>query len=866
METDEGFPYVSRAATNLTMRTLAVLATTSLLAACAPERPAAAPAAEGGEAASQGVQGVAPVSLARLRLGPVADGAIGPLVIDDGARTALVLASPLGEGRFRIDLAIEGEGPALARTVAETLQPPRGFSLALGPRGGLLAWIEGEKRNAVVSAVALAADGAPLAGTRRMPQGRVEPYWVTARVDDGRRVLFVAEQDASGAALRLRSVGEDGEPLAAPVGLAKRAVAWATHADLPLVVVREEGAALRLEVYAPEARGGARIIATARFEGVPARAVRRVDVTGRGDASLVALTVNEPVPEVLCFRPSKGVLARVGRVEGRVVAADETSSLSLLLVAKAFPSREGASDLALVHVVGDQIQEKTLPPSVSLPGDGSVPPGVVSLGPEGFALTTGADEARSSFVRVGDDGAVSRVSGALGAGPGWNLRLRSDALRMTRFEARGSGVDVVDGPPERETIVDEPRRVETAAPPVRSLFPTSSARITAASLGETTYVLRLEPSVEAPKEDDVNAQSLRLFAVAERGPTVDDRVTDRAQPTGTISLAARSAGEGSLVVSWLARERGVQQAHALVLDAKACKVQPCDPLASGWPLARKRHRQITKAGGDITEVLLVPTPEGYLGAWIEQSGREAAVVAATYDGALERTSKFERVSSPGSLATDLVAVHRGAGVWLGWIDGKGARADEPRAVPTLARVAMHDARVELKPRTLTPRAGEGLAGALALANHEAGVIAAFLEREGAEAARRADEGDSEGAPAFLTVQLLDERGDPVGEPVQRGGDGEGMPCDLALSATTFALERCRPSSFTLEAASIVVTKEGVSLAAERTLARGLRPATQDRPLAVDDRRVLWLQNDEAGNPWLRSFPLEGRRTRAADQK
>jgi hypothetical protein len=283
-----------------------------------------------------------------------------------------------------------------------------------------------------------------------------------------------------------------------------------------------------------------------------------------------------------------------------------------------------------------------------------------------------------------------------------------------------------------------------------------------------------------------------------------------------------------------------------------------------WPLARKKHRQITKAGGDVTEVVLVPTPEGYVGAWIEQAGREAAVVAATYDAALERTSKFERVSVPGSLATDLVAVARGNGVWIGWIEGKGGRAEDPRAVPTLARVAVHDARVEVKPRALTPRAGEGLAGALALASHEAGVLAAYLEREGLEAARRADE--AEDAPAFLTLQLVDDRGEPIGDAVQRGGDGEGVPCDVALSATTFALERCRPASFTLEAATIVVNKEGVSIADARTIARGLRPATQDRPLAVDERRVLWLQNDEAGNPWLRSFPLEARRKRAADQK
>jgi hypothetical protein len=306
-------------------------------------------------------------------------------------------------------------------------------------------------------------------------------------------------------------------------------------------------------------------------------------------------------------------------------------------------------------------------------------------------------------------------------------------------------------------------------------------------------------------------------------------------------------------VSWLARERGVQQAHALVLDANACKMQSCDRSSSPWPLARKKHRQITKAGGDVTEVLLVPTPEGYLGAWIEQSGREAVVVAATYDGALERTSKFERISAPGSLATDLVATVRGNAAWLGWIEGKGARADEPRAVPTLARVAVHDARLEVKPRPLTPRAGEGLAGALAVASHEHGLVVGFLEREGLEAARRADE--AEESPAFLTLQLVDDRGEPVGDPVQRGGDGEGTPCDLALSPATFALERCRPAAFTLEIAALVVTKEGVALAHERTVTRGLRPATQDRPLAVDDRRVLWLQNDEAGNPWLRSLPL-----------
>jgi hypothetical protein len=63
-----------------------------------------------------------------------------------------------------------------------------------------------------------------------------------------------------------------------------------------------------------------------------------------------------------------------------------------------------------------------------------------------------------------------------------------------------------------------------------------------------------------------------------------------------------------------------------------------------------------------------------------------------------------------------------------------------------------------------------------------------------------------------------------------------------------------------------VNKEGVSIADERTIARGLRPATQDRPLAVDERRVLWLQNDEAGDPWLRSLPLGPAQGRASTQK
>jgi hypothetical protein len=248
----------------------------------------------------------------------------------------------------------------------------------------------------------------------------------------------------------------------------------------------------------------------------------------------------------------------------------------------------------------------------------------------------------------------------------------------------------------------------------------------------------------------------------------------------------------------------------------------------------------------------VPTPEGFLGAWVEQSGREAAVVAASYDRNLERTSRFERVSAPGSLATDLAAVARGGAVWIGWIEGKGGTAADPKATPTVARVSAHDARVELKPQALTR--SDGLGGALALAAHDAGLLVGFVEREGSSAARVADE--AEGAHAFLTVLLVDDRGAPQGEALQRGADGEGVPCDLGLTAGAFALERCRPGAFTLEVGALAVRRDdGVRAEASRTVARGLRPATQDRPLAVDERRVLWLQNDEAGNPWLRGFPL-----------
>jgi hypothetical protein len=159
--------------------------------------------------------------------------------------------------------------------------------------------------------------------------------------------------------------------------------------------------------------------------------------------------------------------------------------------------------------------------------------------------------------------------------------------------------------------------------------------------------------------------------------------------------------------------------------------------------------------------------------------------------------------------------------------------------------------VELKPQALTRT--DGLGGALAIAAHDAGVLVGFVEREGSAAARSADE--AEGTDAFLTILLVDERGAPVGDGYQRGADGEGVPCDLALAPGTFALERCRPGAFTLEVGALDASREGVRAESPRTIVRGLRPATQDRPLAIDGRRLLWLQNDEAGNPWLRGFPL-----------
>jgi hypothetical protein len=831
--------------------------------ACAPARPALEPAAPPAEE----VRAPTPAApLARLRLGPVADGAVGPLVVDEGERTAMLLAQPIGEGRFRVTLAIEGEGPALVRTIAETSQTPRGFALALGERGGVAAWIEGERRNATVSAVVLNPEGAPLAPARRLPQGRVEPYWVAVRVDGAQRRVVVAEQDATGALLRVRTLGDDGEPTAAPTTLARGAAAWATHAEIPLAVVRAAGREARLEAFDPSAREP--LVAAGRVEGVSLTAVRRLDVAGVGAGRVYAVSVHEPRREVIFLREGAGgALLVAGRTDGQVVAADVTGAPARFLVAKAFPSSERGADLALVRVEATRVDERTLPERVSDPRAGGLPPSLAAEPGGAVVVALGADNERPAVLRVGASGAVDESPLESGVGSVWNARLRAGIVRVTRFEARGAGVDLVDGP----LVTGAARSLGKATPRVDGVvtyLPTSTGRVASALLGDTSFALRLEPASAEPADGDLNAESLRLTAIAERAPAVDDRLSDRAQPTGSIHLAAARAPEAAIVATWTAREKGVQQGHALVLDARACSVQACALPAGAWPLPRRKHRQITKAGGDVTEIALVPTPEGYVGAWIEQSGREAAVVAATYDRNLERTSRLERVSAAGSLATDLAVAVRGASAWVGWIEGKGGTAADPRAVPTVARVAVHDARVELKPQALTT--SDGLGGALALAPHESGLLVGFVEREGSAAARVADE--AEGTHAFFTLLVVDDRGAPTGDAYQRGADGEGVPCDLALTSTTFALERCRPGAFSLEFGSLTATKDGgVRADAPRTVARGLRPATQDRPLAIDDRRVLWLQNDEAGNPWLRGFPLGApaavrRAAEAADQK
>jgi hypothetical protein len=825
------------------------------LVACAPAKPAETPSAA---VAAGEIPAPAPATLGPLlRLGPVADGAIGPHVIDDGERSAMLLAQPTSTGTYRVDLALETSGPPVVRAIAETQQAPRGFALAMTPEGGVAAWIEGDKRATVV-AVALAQDGSPLGAPRVLPQGRVEPYWVATRMVDGRRVVLVAEQDAAGATIRARVLADDGSPASAPTTLVRRALAWGSIQDAALVVIRDDAGGARVDVVDVDARGSGKLRSSVKLEGVASRHVVRVDAAGAGADLVVAVSVSEPRGTVMFFRAAAAVASKVGVVEGRVVAATTDAGAPAFVLTKPFPTLDGFDDLTLAVLDGERVRESLLPERLprapaSTPG---LPPSLTRTSEGAFAIALGSDAPRPTALAIDAEGRVERRVSASGVGAGWNLRRRAGALRMTRFEARTSGIDVVDGPFAIERS-DELAPAIVEASDVRTHFATPSARIASALAAGASHVLRLEPSVERAGDGDLNAQSLRLVAIRPRGESKDDRLTDRAQPTGSIHVAASKESD-AVVTAWLAREQGVQQAHALVLDTATCKAPPCD----AWPLARRKHRQITKAGGDVTEVAVIPTPEGFFGAWVEQAGREAAVVAATFDKNLERTSRFERVSALGSQATDLVLTLRGSGVWLAWVEGKGSTVDQPRAVPTVARVAMHDARIELKPLALSRT--DGLAGALALANHAAGVLAVYIEREGDSAARVADE--AEGANAFLTMLLLDERGVALGESLQRGADGEGIPCDVALSSGTLAIERCRPAAFSLELVTFTASTDGVTLGEARTAVRGLRPATQDRPLALDDARVLWLQNDEAGDPWLRSLPLGPAQGRASTQK
>ncbi len=834
------------------------------LSACAPPKlidsPANIHASEAAPVALADDPSLGPV----LRMGPVLDGAVGPVVVDDGARTAMLLAQPkpgAANGEFRVELGVETAGATVVRGIGDTLQPPRGLALALSPAAGLALWIEGTKR-AVVVAVALGPDGTAMGLPRILPQGRsAPPYWVAAKVAEGQRVAFVAEQDAGGAVMRARLLGDDGAPSTPPVTLAKKAVAWAVTPSASLVVIREDGGYPVLEAVDVDGKGAPQVLASARVEGVAVRSVSRIDVSGRGAAELVAVTLSAPSAEVLVFRKQGAGFVRVERLEGRVVAGASSAEYAGFLLAKAFPSAEGAVDLVALTCEGGAMVEHALPESA---GAGEATPASLTIGDQGDVMVAdGRETSKPMVLRVSSSGGAQRQRSATGLSQAWNLRWRGGELRLTRFEAKGSAAFLTDGPmvfgAAEEAVLPAPSARE-----VQTHFRAPTPRIAAASLEHTTYVLRLEQLSEVSQGDDVNAQSLRLVALRAGGDggrgevTKDDRLTDRAQPMGSIHVTTAKGDPRVIAATWLAREKGVQQGHGILLSAESCKgptATGCAGRADAWPLPRRRHRQLTKAAGDVTELVLAPTGEGYVAAWIEQIGQESAVIAATYDPGFERTSRFERVSAAGSQASDLAATVRGSGVWLAWIDAKGSSSAATKAVPTVARVGAHDARVELKSTGVSR--GDGLAGALGIANHENGILVVYIEREDDGAARVAD--DAGVGAAYLTMALVNDRGETVGDPVNLASDGEGVLCDVALSPTTLAVERCRPAAFSLETAQVHASKEGVRLGPVVSVTRGLRPATQDRPLAIDHQRLLWLQNDEAGNPWLRSLPLRALR-------
>lgn len=818
-------------------------------------------------------------------LGKISDGVSGPYLAARGERALALTGVPRGDGLALLaqPLDLDGKKVGEARAVGTVGGAVSLLSLRAVSSAHFVAVLATRtERGHVVQVAVLGPDGSPLGKLLEVHQASEPVLWVDATAAGGGVAVLLASGAGGTATVRASIVSPDGASAtaASPVVVGARAWAATGTKDGPLVVsMSTEGARDRVRAHQLDAQGRALGAPTQIADA--AKIAPEVEVVDGADGAVVAWTEGDAGEgRVQLARVVGGKLATPPRP-----AADSAGDQALLgLEASEGKILVAWEDGGAPHRTSRRVELATLSSDLATPfGRTHLSLGARDAGPpmlaptsDGFALlalTRACAKGASSCADAPVVPVYLRASSDLGRARALPLaidRLAGEAPDGAWSLACGgrSCLAAVSGPDELFAVsldgklaevaspMPEARRLET--PSVRAadvvlrgprVASTSRARLASSWLfaavtehAEGAPPPPLPPDVDAraeaekdrlhqkdPKRGSRRGAMVRLVAVDDRErASAPSTLSVRALSTGGVAIAAAPGGDEA-VVAWVARDDGDPQVFLTRVGADA---------------KRRGQTMLTTARGDVSEVAVAATPDGYLAVWVDERDGNGEVYAARVDKALRKLGPEQRITNAKGDASSLAIHVTGNEAWVAFSDARGI--DSGAGDVFLAKLDLAKATKKGEEQRLASTAQH--ARALRFAQTSAGVSLLFVDSPpglstGASFVRRVALGATGDAQPAVALAL------PEGwEPTSLDASCEATGCRLALVRRT-------PDGLTLAAGTM--SRDG-ALALHDLYQLLAAPGTAHDPMLAGDSVIVADDAAVAGEGRLRRVTVKWR--------
>lgn len=282
-----------------------------------------------------------------------------------------------------------------------------------------------------------------------------------------------------------------------------------------------------------------------------------------------------------------------------------------------------------------------------------------------------------------------------------------------------------------------------------------------AGKSHVAYLTYFDPAIsltqlnKSPPDGRKEPPQARLDVVTIAEPSLSSApstVSYRATSQPGVSMAAANE-TGERVLAWSALEQGSPQLFLSRIGADGKKLG---------------QRMLTHRKGDLDDVTVVPSGDGYLAAWIDERSGSSAFYATRVTKTLERRGNEQRVSQGVGQVTALAVLPRNGYILSVWAE---VRADaKKRRVELFARrLSLVDASPLAPPVRLLELTGA--VRFLTATRYESGALLTFLEVM--------QEGNSVDEPGRVRFLRLDEQAQVAGATTGLS-DAELAPVSVAL--------------------------------------------------------------------------------------